>query len=203
MSGKMEAIRTIPMEDEVGLSRKREKELKRLRGNAEDLWQQQQEVLEHAREVVKEASRQVNHLAQEEVTPRVKDLIDSRVKPGIERSLSSGRGLADTARDKLVGDVLPSVAAVIGSTLSMIDMARHKQLQPMVEKVSKKSASALRKAHVPVPEPKSGLGAGGVIGISVGIAALMGIGYAVWQTFRADDELWIADDEPELPTTAS
>ena len=26
-----------------------------------------------------------------------------------------------------------------------------------------------------------------------------GIGYAVWQTFRADDELWISEDELETP----
>ncbi|OUE07306.1 hypothetical protein CMsap09_00055 [Clavibacter michiganensis] len=24
-----------------------------------------------------------------------------------------------------------------------------------------------------------------------------GVGYALYQTFRADDDLWIADDEPE------
>ena len=49
---------------------------------------------------------------------------------------------------------------------------------------------------------KGGLGAGGIIGIVLGVAVLGGIAYAVWQTLRADDDLWVADEDPEItPTT--
>ena len=41
---------------------------------------------------------------------------------------------------------------------------------------------------IPLPL-KMGIAAG------IGIAALLGIGYVVWQTFRADDELWVSEDE--------
>ena len=37
---------------------------------------------------------------------------------------------------------------------------------------------------------------------ALALLALAGIGYAVWQTLRADDDLWVADDEPELPPTS-
>jgi hypothetical protein len=32
--------------------------------------------------------------------------------------------------------------------------------------------------------------------------AAAGVGYALWQTLRADDELWIADDEAVTETPA-
>ena len=34
--------------------------------------------------------------------------------------------------------------------------------------------------------------------VGIGVAAA-GLLYAVWQTFRADDELWVADEEPTAP----
>ena len=30
--------------------------------------------------------------------------------------------------------------------------------------------------------------------MAAGVLAAAGVAYAVWQTFRADDELWIADE---------
>lgn len=185
------------MEDAVGLSRKRNKELKRLRGNADDLWQKQQEVLDQAGDVMREAKRQLSLLTREEVSPRVKDAIDHRVRPRIDRSVKIGRGVAGTARHALVDNVLPSIAAVIGSTLSVVDMARKGQLGDTVSDAASRGADVLRAARAPVPEPKRGMGVGGVLGIIVGVTALVGVAYALWQTFRADDELWIADDEPD------
>ncbi len=37
--------------------------------------------------------------------------------------------------------------------------------------------------------------------IVLGVLTLAGVAYAAWQTFRADDDLWVADDEPEATGT--
>ena len=51
-----------------------------------------------------------------------------------------------------------------------------------------------------IAEPKKkGMGAGGVIALILGIGAAAGVLYAAWQTLRADDELWVADDPLRAP----
>jgi hypothetical protein len=45
--------------------------------------------------------------------------------------------------------------------------------------------------------PKSTPGPGRYIVLGVGVVALAGIAYAVWQTLRADDDLWITDETPD------
>jgi hypothetical protein len=42
---------------------------------------------------------------------------------------------------------------------------------------------------------KSSHGPGRYILIGVGVVAAAGIAYAAWQTLRADDDLWIDDEE--------
>jgi type IV secretory pathway TrbF-like protein len=37
-------------------------------------------------------------------------------------------------------------------------------------------------------------GAGKLIGLGVVAVAALGVGYVLWQTFRADDELWVEED---------
>ena len=44
---------------------------------------------------------------------------------------------------------------------------------------------------------KGGVGFGGTLGILLGVGIVAGIAYAVWQTLRADDDLWVADEDPE------
>lgn len=62
-----------------------------------------------------------------------------------------------------------------------------------------KGAAAVKVAQKALPtKKKSGPGAGSIVGITLGLLALAGIVYAVWQTLRADDDLWVADDEPEI-----
>jgi len=182
----------------MGLSRKREKELKRLRGNAEGLWQAQHEVLTHARSVLREAGKQASTLAREEVAPRVRHAVDHHVKPRMGQSAVATRSAVSCARKKLVNEVLPSVAAVIGSTLSIIDLARSRKLHGGIG-AAKKSVSCARasaRMRASSPPPKStGPGAGGPIALILGAIATAAIGYALWQTFRADDELWVADDD--------
>lgn len=157
------------------MARKNVTEAERLKLQAEALLHEQQQVLAHAGAVVRQASRELGRVTSEEVVPRV---------------TAGTRAAAKNTRDKLVDDVLPSVAAVIGSTLSVIDAARDQRVKQVSGKVA-----ALSAAPRPTPAPVSTGGAGKYIALGIGLAALVGVGYVVWQTFRADDELWISEDE--------
>ncbi|MFF2272605.1 DNA helicase [Agromyces sp. NPDC058136] len=168
----------------MSLSRKRRKELKRLQSSAEDLWGNQQIVLEHANAVAREASRQLGHLTREEVVPRVRSGYDSYVRPNVARVGQAA---------KVAGDgVEQGLGNVLGSILSIGDIANDARVRRAVERVSPRA--------VAVVEQKKGRGVGTYLAIGAGIVAAAGVAYAVWQTFRADDELWVADDEPNGTT---
>lgn len=180
------------------LSRKRKKELKRLRSSAEELWQQQQEVIDHASAILRQASKQANLLTHEHVVPRVKDTYESRVKPTWEKSINVSRAVAGAARDKVTHDVVPAVTGVLGSALSVLELSKDVRARLDSAGLSAKAkafSAALKKQ--PEPAKKRGPGAGIYALIGLGVLALAGVAYAAWQTFRADDDLWIADDEPE------
>ena len=59
------------------------------------------------------------------------------------------------------------------------------------------AASGAARAAKKAGGNKGGIGAGGVVGIVLGAVVVGGIAYAVWQTLRADDDLWVADEDPE------
>lgn len=160
----------------MGSSRKKMSEAEVLRLHAEELLHEQQRVLAHAATVVREAGRELGRVTSEEVIPRV---------------ARGARSTARNTRDKLVDDVLPSVAAVIGSTLSVIDAARDQRLGQVASRVTSLASKA---RPLVVPAVKSA-GAGKYIGLGILAAAVIGIGYVAWQTFRADDELWVSEDE--------
>lgn len=177
----------------MGLSRKRKKELRKLKGHAEELWQEQQEVLDRATAVIREASRQAGHLTREQVVPRVQTTYEDKLRPGVEKGRAFGGAVIGSAKDTLVDDVFPAIATVAGSALSVLDMGSDikKRLEHTASEVSKRVSKTV------VPAKKKGPGAGTYVAIAVGVVALAGVAYAAWQTFRADDDLWIADDEPE------
>jgi len=160
------------------MARKKMTEAEALKAQAEALLHEQQQVLAHAGSVVRQASRELGRVTSEEVVPRV---------------VRGTRTAATTTRDKIVDDVLPSIAAAIGSTLSVIDAARDKRASELTKQVAKLAAG---KAAVSKAAPAtSSASAGKYIAIGIGVAALLGVGYVVWQTFRADDELWVSEDE--------
>ena len=164
----------------MSLSRKRRKELKRLRSSAEELWGNQQVVLDHAAHVAREASRQLGAVGREEVLPRVQAGYEHYLAPSVARAGQVAR----TAGQRLERDVLPGVGKWIGTVLSVGDVAREQRVRRALARISPALA----------PEPKKRLGAGSIIGLGA-LAALIGaLGYAVYQTFRADDELWVADE---------
>ncbi|MDP1788824.1 MAG: hypothetical protein Q8K56_00710 [Rhodoglobus sp.] len=57
----------------MGLSRKRQRELNKLKSQAEDLWEDQKEILENANRAIRDARRQPANIAREEVSPRLRD----------------------------------------------------------------------------------------------------------------------------------
>jgi len=212
------------MEVVVGLSRKRTKEFKRLRTEADDLLHDQREVLEHATRVVREASRQAGNYAREEVAPKVKGTYDERVRPVVSSGVTTAKSAVHQTREKISDDVLPAVSSALGSALAFIEVAKSPQVRDAIANVSQgvsKGASKVSKqaskvgkeaskqatklgvkAHI--VQPKSS-GPGKYILIGIGVVAFAGIAYAAWQTLRADDDLWIDDesDAGDLPVYES
>jgi hypothetical protein len=159
----------------MALSRKRQRELNRLKRDAERLWDEQREAIEHATVVLKDARRQAANYAREEVRPRVRE------------GFGAARDVASTARERFTDDVLPAISGTIGSALAVLEAAKNPQVREVVRRISK----AGQRAGVVTP-PKSG-GPGRYILIGLGVVAAAGIAYAAWQTLRADDDLWIED----------
>jgi hypothetical protein len=178
------------MEVEMSLSRKRRKELKRLRSSAEELWGDQQHVLEEANAVARDASRLLGNLTREEVVPRVRTGYESYVRPSVEQARTLAKSAGST--------VERTVGSALGSVLSIGDIANDTRVRRAVERISPTAAAVVKK--------KKGPGVGTYLAIGVGVIAAVGVAYAVWQTFRADDELWVADEEPgptSSPSTAT
>ncbi|TFD78311.1 hypothetical protein [Cryobacterium fucosi] len=172
----------------MSLSRKRRKELTRLRKSADELWSHQQEVLERANAIAREVGRQAGVLTREEVVPRVRDRYDNILRPRVQAT----QELAEGVRHQVVDKVLPGLGTAIGTVMSVGDVARDARVRAAINRV---------RFQKPVVIEKKGLGAGSYLAIGVGLAAAVGVAYAVWQTFRADDELWVAEDEPAAATS--
>lgn len=166
----------------MSLSRKRRKELTRLRKSADELWSHQQDVLDRANEIAREAGRQAGVLTREEVVPRVRQGYEHFVLPRVHAT----QNLAGGVRHQVVDKVIPGIGTAVGTVLSVSDIARDAR------------EAALNRFQKPVVVQKQGLGAGTYVAIGVGIAAAAGVAYAIWQTFRADDELWVSEDESLL-----
>ncbi|MFF2050854.1 hypothetical protein ACFVU2_04565 [Leifsonia sp. NPDC058194] len=181
----------------MSLTRKRKKELKRLRSSAEELWGKQQEVLVNANAVAAEARKQAAYYTREEIAPRVRDGYDSYVRPAAQSAAQTAGHVAGVARDRIVGDVIPAVGSAVGTALSVVDHARAARAAAFNGDFTKARNELTRK--VKVAPQKSGPGAGTIIAVGLGVIAAVGVLYAVWQTFRADDELWVADEEPSAP----
>ncbi|MDR6867936.1 hypothetical protein J2Y69_002544 [Microbacterium resistens] len=168
----------------MGLSRKRKKELHRLQGDANKLWEAQQVLVGEAANVAREASRQLGNFSREQVVPTVQDVYAHRVVPAVDRGVKFSKHLVDDR-------VVPAVGGAIGTALTAWDIAN-----------AKRSGSHGRASTVqlvaPAPEKKS-RGIGTVIAVVLGIGAAVGVLFAAWQTLRADDELWVADDPLSTP----
>ncbi|HEY4224528.1 MAG TPA: hypothetical protein VGM70_01795 [Pseudolysinimonas sp.] len=176
----------------MALSRKRQKELKRLKRSADELWDEQREAIEHASAVLKDARRQAANYAREEVGPRMRETYEDRVRPAVSSGLAAGRTAASGARERFSDDVLPSLSGALGSALALLDVAKDPRVREVMKRASS-TASTVR-GRVPFVEPpKKSAGPGRYILIGLGVVAALGVAYAAWQTLRADDDLWIED----------
>lgn len=177
----------------MALSRKRQKELNRLKGQAENLWDDQKELLEHASRVVRDASRQAANYAREEISPRVRDAYEGRVRPAVRSGVAGARSAASGTRDRFVDDVLPAMSSALGTALAAIEVAKNKQVRDAISRATKIGTDMGTRAGLIKPQKP---GPGRYILIGIGVVATLAVAYAAWQTLRADDDLWI-DDEPE------
>ncbi|GAA1655165.1 DNA helicase [Microbacterium flavum] len=189
----------------MSLSRKRKKELRKLQDQASTLWESQQVLLGQAGDVAREAGRQLGHYNREQVVPTVQHSYEKYAAPYVNQGVQTSKKVYNK-------NIVPAAGAVIGSALSVWDAANEKRsdlaagrgfgsldlhtLQKNAEKYGKKASKHLVVNTAPA---KKGVSAGGVIAILLGVAAAAGVLYAAWQTLRADDELWVADDPLRAP----
>jgi hypothetical protein len=180
----------------MALSRKSRRSLKKLRGEAGDLWSEQRDVLEHASAVLREASRQASEVAKRDVAPQVKSTYEKRVQPGVDAGLGAVRTAADTTRHTWSRAVLPAVTGAIGATLAVIDVARDNGRDALREASRTGRDFATRAGQrIGVVEVKATPGPGRYIAVALGVLAVTAVAYAAYQTLRADDDLWV-EDEP-------
>jgi hypothetical protein len=180
-------------EVEMALSRKRQKELKRLKKSADQVWEQQRQAIEQATVVLKDARRQAANYAREEVRPAVHEVYHGRVKPVVASGVAGARYAARTTKSRIVDDVVPALSGALGSALAVLEAARDPRVREVVRSASR--------APLAIPAKKSGPGKYILIGL--GVVAVAGIAYAAWQTLRIDEDLWIEDlgeVEAEPPT---
>ena len=179
----------------MGLSRKRQRELKRLKTHAEAVLHDQREVLEHAAHVVRSASHQVARYTRDEVSPRMRDTFEHRVRPALASGASATRSAAHQTREKFVDDVLPAVSSALGTALAALEVARSPQVRDTIANIAN---SARGRQSSKVTSQAGTNGPGKYILLGLGLVAVAGVAYAAWQTLRADDDLWIDDDvEPD------
>ncbi|TAL41116.1 MAG: hypothetical protein EPN91_11510 [Salinibacterium sp.] len=175
------------------LTRKRRKELTRLRNEADRLWDDQKEVLEHASKVVREASRQAARIARDDLSSRMRDTYEDRMRPAFKSGAKRARSVAHNTREHFVGDVLPPMTSALSSALAALEIAKSQKIRDAVNRATRAGTSIGTKVGLVEKKP----GPGRYILAGVALVAVLGVAYAAWQTLREDEGLWI-DDEPDF-----
>ena len=168
----------------MALSRKRQRELDRLKGAGRRSLGRP-EGCSRAREP-RDSRGEPSRAGRSGVAGR--DVFDTRVRPAV----SSGRRrpAASVCND----DVVP--ARLRRSRFG----TRHSRGRPEPRRACRTRSRDLGRpvrgvAKTGLVKAKPSAGPGRYILIGVGIVAAAGIAYAAWQTLRADDDLWIDDEE--------
>ena len=178
----------------MALSRKRRKELDRLKGQAGDLWDDQKELLDHASRVIKDASRQAANYAREEVSPRLKDTYEDTVRPAVATGINTARSAATATRDNFTHNVLPAMTSALGTALAAIEVAKNQQVRDAISRATKIGTDVGTRVGLIEPKKPS---IGRYIAIGAAVVVLAGVAYAAWQTLRADDDLWVEEEVTE------
>jgi hypothetical protein len=211
-----------------------EKQVKRLKKDAQRLWVDQQALLTRANGLGRTASPHVQRYAKgrvDQFVPGATTLVTEKVVPIVGKAgKAAGTYAVSTGKDALTGVLLPAISSATAAAIALAEEAgdrlgvsdtvtkQGKKLTDALGTVTKsghasgakggvklraaaKAGKAAAKHGSKAASSKKGLGFGGTLGILLGIGVLVGIGYAVWQTLRADDDLWVADEDPD--TTGS
>ncbi len=175
----------------MALSRKQKKELKKFKKHAAAVWGEQRGVIDHAGKVIGGYRDDAVKIANKKVVPQIKSAVDSNVRPVVSQGLSTGSHYASVAQDRLKHDVYPAFSSALGN----LDLANDPRVKKAVKNAKKQGKKAASK-YVP-HQQKSGPGVGSILLIGVGVVALGALVFAAVQTLRADDELWVADDDAD------
>lgn len=180
----------------IEIPRKRRKQIKKLKGQTASLLGEQRKVLEHANAILAEARSNAADAARKDIAPRVQNAIDNGIRPAVASGVHAATTAAQNASHRFQSEVVPSLVSTAGSVLSVVDLAKDPRVQKIVKDAQKKGKKAKKSAakYVPAAQQKKGIGFGGVALIVVGVVAVAGAAYAAYQTLRADDDLWVADD---------
>ncbi|MEK6309217.1 hypothetical protein ACRQ4C_00340 [Curtobacterium sp. SP.BCp] len=179
----------------IEIPRKRRKQIKKLKGKTASLLGEQRKVLEHANAILAEARSNAADAARKDIAPRVQNAIDNGIRPAVATGVHATKSAAQTASHRFQTEVVPGLVATAGSVMSVKDLASDPRVKKIVKEAQKKGKKAKKTAEKYVPhQKKKGLGFGGVALIVVGVVAVAGAAYAAYQTLRADDDLWVADD---------
>ena len=178
------------------LTRKRAKEIKKLRKKADKLWAEQRVVSNHAAEIARQAKDQARAYGNESLRPAAERVV--------HRGVDAGRDSLSKATKGWNSNVVPALATGLGSFAAMAQIAKDDRVKGAIENVRR---YATVPEIAPAHQEKSGPNAFQWILIGVGAVAVASAAYAAWQTLRADDDLWIPDaddsavDAPPRPSS--
>lgn len=166
------------------LSRKRAKEIKKLRKQADKLWAEQRAVSLHAAEIARQAGHTAKAYGSESLRPAAERVV--------HRGVDAGRDTLSKATKGWNSSVVPAIASGLGSFAALAQVSKDDRVKDAIKNVR-------RYATVPEVSPshhaRSGPNAWQWVLIGVGAVAVASAAYAAWQTLRADDDLWIPDAE--------
>ena len=93
---------------------------------------------------------------------------------------------------------MPVVSNALGSALAILEAARNPEVRAALGRATAVGKSAVEKTGLVGSKPSPGPAATSSSVSPSSRAA--GIAYAAWQTLRADDDLWIDDEELTEPS---
>jgi hypothetical protein len=214
----------------------KEKQVKRLKKDAQRLWGDQQALLTRANSLAQGAGPHLSSYAKDrldKVVPGATTVVADKVVPVVGKAgKAAGTYAASTTKDALTGVLLPAISSATAAAVALAEEAgdrlgvsdavtkQGKKVTDTLGSVTRsghkagakggvklraaaKAGKAAAKHGSKLTGKKKGLGVGGTLGILLGIGVLAGIGYAVWQTLRADDDLWVADEDPDTTGSGS